>query len=245
MKNRKSIIILLIILSAIIVILFEFRKPIYYSVFSPYNYEFKPERYYDLFTDSAKSKINKTSCSGDVGKDDILYWYKIGQYKIIIWEFKNPGGICLNDIQFVTNAPVNYNEFDDFGGHPDYFPRPFIQYKWGYHLNAPISFHFDSNCKILSTKDSLNYKSFFAKISYLIIKSNNETQIVFDYKTTMINKINNSSKLHRPSNDELTSRLPIAVPTYLLLLNKQNSFYIILVNSEVPFDESVIKLFNL
>lgn len=68
MKKRKLIIALLIILGALIIILFKFWKPIYYSLTTPYNYECKPERYYDLFTDSAKSKISRISCGGDNGE---------------------------------------------------------------------------------------------------------------------------------------------------------------------------------
>jgi len=219
---KKPVKIIIAVIVSFIIVYFgriEYRF-IRYSHSSEFN---NYKRYLWLFNDSVKCNIDTFICVGDIGDRDILYRYLYKKKTFIrIWEFKDISESDLKKIQINQNIDLDDVKFKS-GEIVDknMLPSPMINMKLEFSFNNSLIINLDKNSKISKTIDSTKYRGFYGNLSKMTFNNEkNEPLILFDFG-------------YPP------------VPTLLLLYRTTKSFYVIYINSDLPFDESLIKILNL
>jgi len=205
---------------AIIVCYFSYRiiryeRNMYHIEMSNY----KP--YLWVFNDFAKKDINTKIFVGCVRKRDIMYNYIYkNDYRICIWEFKDLSNSEFKNMNINQNVNLDDIKFD-FGEVLNKKSSPEISVNFDHFFKHGININLDKYSKIEKRIESTNYKGFFGKVNKMAFSDETGNNLVlFDY--------------------------PEGLETNLFLLYKGNdSFYIIIVHSPMPFNEKIINILNL
>ena len=182
------------------------------------------KQYLWLFNDSIQNKIDTAFCIGSVRGSDSYYSYlfKDKQYCISIWEINDLSLLQLNTVRFVQNINIDnldFNKGERFNLDVLPFPKITVQFKLPFQNHLTVNIN--ERSVIEKPIESTNYRGFFGKINKMSFSSNEgEHLILFDYGNT-------------------------EQSTLFLMYKKNNRSYVILINSEKKFDESVINLLNL
>ncbi|MEI8202172.1 MAG: hypothetical protein WCH34_04120 [Bacteroidota bacterium] len=212
-----------IILRGVITIIVLFiGYSIFITVFYSYHTDMKNyNRYIWIFNDSTKANVDTFDFVGHVKKNNILYTYKLKNTYILVWEFIDLSSIDLNKV--VINKNINLDELKFYYGeiwNKDLLPLPKITVKYNLPFENIFEINLDENSKISKIINANNYKGFYGDISKMSLSNKKrEYLILFDYR------------YHQP--------------TLFLSYKGHNSFFIIIINSENLFDESIINILNL
>lgn len=189
-----------------------------------YNYyidmnNYKP--YLWIIKDSVKKDIDTNIFVSFHREKDILTFYNYKhQYYISIWDFKNLNKVALRKISINRNVnldTVKFNSSETLNAksNPEYTIR------FGPFFKNSINVNIDNLSKIEKTFETSNYKGFYGTINKMSLSDEDgKHQVIIEY---------NHSK----------------TPFELLFYKGHNGFYLITIDSEKPFDESIIKIFNL
>jgi len=176
-----------------------------------------------LFQDSIKSDIDPYAFGSYLRERDILYSYVCkDNYFVTIWAFKDLEKTALKDIPL--NLKVNLNDVKFSAGeifYKDLGNKPRITAKLGFTFNGVLNVNLDERTSIVKPIEAPNYKGFYGIVNNMsFTNENGEHLILFDF-------------------------LSGKEPTLFLLYKGRGSFYAIFINSDKPFDESIIKILNL
>jgi hypothetical protein len=217
---KKIIITALIIVIGYFAIKFIWHFQYYYgSVFFDYKHDFW------LFQDSIKTHIDTTSGSGWVRKTDRIqsYWYtnkKKEFYVISVWEIKSLHNVDLKSIKFNEDYPlINYKyepgQLLDSGSSHETYV------KFGSFFKDTINIDLDDASKIYKKIESEHYRGFYGLVKRMAFENEERDYLVIE-------------------------TFPWHIQKMLFLLYKANdSFYIIEISADVPFDENVISFLQL
>ena len=188
-----------------------------------HHFERNLSRYLWLFNDSSKSKIDHYYYSGENRKSDTYYTYIYDEsYYISIWEFKDLSEADLKNIFIKQNVILDDIKFfsaERFNRGVDNLPT--ITLKLGFKFrDFKMDVNLDDESKIYKKIDTNNYKGFFGKINKMSFNdSKGKPLILFEYYGYK--------------------------PTLFIMYKAKQSFFVILVDSKIDFDESIINIFNL
>lgn len=197
-----------------------------YFIINTYRYHYKIDLdnfkpYYSFFKDSIKKDIDTTVFVGCIRKNDALYHYIYKKdYFIDIWEFKELGFLDLNKITIYQNVNLNNIKFQSAeilnkGRIPEIIVR------FGPFFKNKININTNENSKIENMVKNNNYKGFYGIINKMSFSNENGKHLVLiDYKDTLEYCL-------------------------VLLLKKRNSFFIINISSNQPFNNSIYNILNL
>lgn len=179
------------------------------------------KQYMWIFKDSVKSDIDTNLCYSYLKKRDVYnnFHYK-SIYNIIVWEFKDLS-ICEFKKETI-NQSINLDDIK-FGSGEILNKKSDLEItiKYGFSFNSCLNVNLDQYSKIERNFEGANYKGFYGTINKMSLSDGKgEHQILLDYTKGQ-------------------------TPTVLLLYKGHHSFYFVLINSEKPFDESIINILNL
>lgn len=179
------------------------------------------KQYFWLFQDSAKTDIDPFFYLGNKGKNDMLYSYVYkNDYFINIWEFNE---LSHADIMTIpVHLGINLDNVEFWGSETmdakEYFSKTV---KFGFSFEDSLSISLDHYSELIRKFKTANYQGFYGKINKLALNNaKGEPQIIFDYK----------------SGNE---------PTICLLYKYKDRFFVIIINANIAFDESIINILNL
>ncbi len=217
--NKKIKIIVSIIITLMIG---YFAYDIIYIMIYNYHLELSNYKVYLwLFSDSAKKDIDTLAVGGSIRRTDKIYSYIYkGKYSIIIWEIKALNGvnlkkIIINQNIMLGNVKLKPGELLDKGSDME------TQVKFGPFFKDTIVIDLDNNSKSIRTFEKTNYRGFYGSVSRMGFE-NGEGEIL--------------------ALEEFTRRF---MPTLFLMYKTNNSFYMITIHSDEPFDENIINILNL
>lgn len=214
-----------LIISGVIAIIILYLGNVFYN-FVAYRHHFDDgncKRYFWIFKDSVKSDIDTFLYAGYVKRRDVLYHYLYKKkYHIAVWEFKDLDVISLK------NTPINLNvNLDDVKFrrgerlNKNGYPSPMYVMKFNFDFNYVLNVNLDNYSKITKNIEFNNYKGFYGNVNKMSFSNRKgEHVILFDYRDS-------------------------SEPTFFLMYKARNSFFVIMINSEKPFDESIINILNL
>lgn len=212
-----------VIISGVIAIVIGYFA---YFIFNSVRYSYSIEmRNYKaclwVFKDSIRKDIDTNRFVGCIRKRDVLYHYIYkNTYDIFIWEFKDLDIAELNKIAINQNANLDNIKFSS-GEILNKKDSPEMTVKFGVFFNYTMNVNLDEYSKVEKSFEAVHYKGFYGTINKMSFSNEKgEHLILFDY----------------PSGKE---------PSLFLLYKGHKSFYIIVINTEKPFDESIINILNL
>lgn len=220
MRNKTTRLIVSGVMAAIILyigyVLFSFT-------FFSHHFVHDYQKHLWVFKDSVRNEIDTFIYNGYEKKEDILYYYLYKRnYQIAVWEFKDLDVVPLRNI--LINQNVNLDGVKIGMGerlNKKAYPSPTITLKFSYDFNYVLNINLDNYSKIIKKIDSSNYKGFYGNINKMSFSNRRgEHVILFDYYC-------------------------FSEPTFFLVYKANKSFYVIIINSEVPFDEGIISILNL
>lgn len=179
------------------------------------------KQYMWFFRDSVRNDIDTSFSYSYVKKRDVYnnIHYK-GSYNIIIWEFKDLSVAELKKVSINQNVNLDDLKFRS-GEILNKKTDLEITIKYGFAFNYTMNVNLDGYSKIERNFEGTNYKGFYGSINKMSLSDEkNEHQIILDYTKGQ-------------------------TPTVFLLYKGHQSFYLILINSEKPFNESIINILNL
>ena len=207
---------------AIVIVLFLVQFCFKFFVWG-HSFESNFNRYLWVFKDSVKTKIDTFYFSGDVRKRDAYYKYIYDEnYYISIWEFKDLGEADLKNILIKQNVvfdDIKFFSAERFNKKLEYVP--IITSKLGFRFKeSKMDVNLDVDSKIYKKFDTINFKGFFGKINLMSFNNyKGKPLIYFQYLGYK--------------------------PTLFIMYKAKQSFFVIMVDSKIDFDESIIKIFNL
>ena len=207
---------------AIVILLFLAQFTFKFCVWG-HSFERDFNRFLWIFNESAKAKINTLNYIGNVRKRDAYYTYIYdNNYYISIWEFKDLGEADLKNILIKQNVvfdDIKFFSTEKFNEKLEYFP--IITSKLGFRFKeSKMDVNLDVDSKIYKKFDTINYKGFFGKINLMSFNNyKGKPLIYFQYLGYK--------------------------PTLFIMYKANQSFFVILVDSKIDFDENIIKIFNL
>ncbi|MEI6349323.1 MAG: hypothetical protein WCP69_15360 [Bacteroidota bacterium] len=220
---KKIYVIILSGITAIIIGYFIYT--ISFSIFNARHVVFNNyQKYLWLFSDNVKNEIDTNFAIGEEGDYDSQYTYilKNRDYFFTIWEFNRLGNIDIAKIPINNNCNLDNLEID-LGEilNKNCPPFPMTKVKFKLPFQNHLIVNLNEHSFIEKPIESKNYRGFFGKINKMSFSNFvGEDLILFDYGKT----------------DQLT---------LFIMYKKNNSFYIILINSKKIFDESIINILNL
>jgi hypothetical protein len=217
--HKKIKILILGVLIPLIVYLIYFI-----FIFINQGYEIKfgdYKRYLWIFNDSTQMQIDTVFAGGRVRKTDEIYSYIYRKnIYILIWEIKKLNNLDLNKVSISQGF-----DFDDLDLTPnvvldaDSYVEEHI--KFGEFFTDQININLDYNSNILNSFSRPNYRGFYGTIR----------KMTFSDQT---------------GENKVMINFPGGASTALLILYKaNNSFYIILIDSDKPLNENIINILNL
>lgn len=213
----------LIISGIIAIVIVYFGYTIFIAMIYKHRTEFNNyQRYLWVFNDSVKKDIDTLACVGNVRESDTYYTYKLKDIYVAIWEFKDLNLIDLNKTSINQNINLDKLKFDSGEElNKNLQPLPSITVRFKLPFNDFLNINLNDDSKITENIESNNYKGFYGDINKMSFSDKKgEHLILFDYGF--------SQQL-----------------TLFLLYKGHKSFYVIMINSEKPFDESIINILNL
>lgn len=190
-------------------------------VFLGYSKDFTSwQNYTWLIKGGVKTELNRKFIS--YYKDCNTYsviWYS-DKKRITIWEFKELSDMNLNSIKINKNAnlyEVNFFSGEEFNSGSDRTVNIGFYSK----VDTTLEINLDNQAIIEKEIKTENYKGFYGEIYRMSFSnSSSEHQLLMKYE------------------DGLT-------PVLFLLYKARNSFFILIIDSTEPFDESIINDLNL
>jgi len=172
-----------------------------------------------IFKDSIKQDIDTTFTGGHSRRTDVLhsYIYK-REFFILIWEIYNLKNVKLEEIKFRENSDID---------NIDLLPEVIFDIggdveehvKLGPFFKDFIEINYDKQSKILEKIEGDNYSGFYGQIK----------RMTFSDKTRHLVVIN----------------CPTLRNMLLLLYKRNDSFYILMIDSKKQFSASIIDILNL
>lgn len=179
------------------------------------------KQYTWIFRDSIKTDIDPNICGSYVKRRDIYnsYLYK-RTYSIIVWEFKDLDLAKLNKTAVYENVDlddVKFSSGEILNRHSD----PEITIKYGFSFKNTMNVNLDKYSHLEKSIIGSNYKGFYGTINEMSLSDENGRHfIIFDYQSAK-------------------------EPTLFLFYKGHHGFFVIVINSKIPFDERIIKILNL
>jgi hypothetical protein len=174
-----------------------------------------------IFKDSIKNDIDTISSYSQVNRRDVYtnFHYK-EDYNVLIWEFKDLGNTDLAKI--VINQNVKLSDIKFFSGEIlNKNSDMEITVNYGFSFMYDMSLNLDKSSTIERTFEMHNYKGFYGTINQMSLSDEQgKHQILFNYRLGK-------------------------EPSVLILYKGHKSFFLIIINSEKPFDESIINILNI
>lgn len=174
-----------------------------------------------IFADSAKKDINTFDVTASLRKTDKLYTciYK-GHYSVEIWEIETLKNVILQDVAFNKGVPLSNvhlypGEILNSGSDLE------TNVKFGPFFDNQLVVDIGESSQVLSTFDEANYRGFYGVMSRMGFE-NGKGQIVV-----------------------LENYAQGPKPTLFVLYKTHDSFYIIIVVSDAPFSERLLRIFDL
>jgi hypothetical protein len=220
----------LVIYIVVICVVFSFGTWFFFIFKFGHNGEFYTYRQVDwILNDSIRTKIDTSVSFSHTRERDVLNWLVVRNVDSVksaymsVWEFKDLVNVDLKAIRFDEGVNLDGDPF--FFGHrfKNGLPNPLIssELKANYNFDNFLDVNINESSKIVKKISSVNYVGFYGLLNRMSFANEiGETQILFDYQNTV-------------------------QPTLLLFYKARGSFFMILVNSDNPFDGSIINLFNL
>lgn len=139
---------------------------------------------------------------------------------IIVWEFKNLGGLGLDNIGFHQNSNFNDVKFrsgQTINKHSDLE----ITMRFGFNFNSALMVNLSKGSEIVKEINADNYKGFYGTIRKMSFSNEKgKHQILFDY-------------------------IEGGQSSLMLFYKKKSIWYLILINSVSPFNEDILNILNL
>lgn len=180
-------------------------------------------QYLWLFNKSVQKDVDTFLCDGNERRSDDFYIYKLNNIHVIIWEFKNLNIFDLSQVSINQNINLDslkFNSGEKFNKNSQ--PLPLITVKFKLPFEDFFKVNLNQFSKIIKPFNSKNYTGFYGVINKMSFSNNKgEHLILFDYGDT------NRKTL------------------FVLYKGHNQSLYAILINSDTPFDERIIKILNL
>lgn len=174
-----------------------------------------------VLKDSAKTDIDTNFCYSYAKKRDVYnnFAYK-DTYNVMVWEFKDLANAELKKATIYRNVNFDDVKFDS-GEILNKGNDLEITINYGFVFNDAMNVNLDKYSKIQRDISGPNYKGFYGSINKMSLSNEKgEHQIISDFTT------------------ELT-------PALFLFYKGRQSFFIIMIYSDKPFDENIIKILNL
>jgi hypothetical protein len=157
--------------------------------------------------------------SGKKGRDKFNYNPKDTAYNVFFWEFKKLSHLKIDDIDIRTNQNLDNLKLKR-GEILDSKSDQRISIHFGFEYES-MAVNVDNHSKIEKKIEGRNYKGFIGYINRISLSNeNNEHEIFIDY-------------------------VPIQKQVLFLIYNSNERFYIIIIDSEKKFDESIMSILNL
>lgn len=139
-------------------------------------------------------------------------------YSFVIWEFKDLSNVKLNDIEINSDVDLSQLVIKDGEVLESKSELP-VSIHSGFEFHN-MNVNLDEKSILIRKIKGANYKGFYGILNRLSLSNENgDHEIFFDF---------------------LPKR-----PSVLLLYKSRKSFFVILINSTIPFDENIIKVLNL
>jgi hypothetical protein len=194
-----------------------------------YTYLFNESIIQDVDTFLASSYIAKNDIqttfhyipndSGRTIEEKFLYNPKDTAYRVLFWEFKKLSHLKIDDIDIRTNQNLDNLKLKR-GEILDSKSDQRISIHFGFEYES-MTVNVDNHSKIEKKIEGRNYKGFIGSINRISLSNeNNEHEIFIDY-------------------------VPIQKQVLFLIYNSNERFYIIIIDSEKKFDESIMSILNL
>jgi hypothetical protein len=177
-----------------------------------------------MLADSTKMGVDTLSAGGWVRKTDninrCVYYIKKKKIYVAIWEIRALSVVNLKTIKFnagfrLSNYKYESGELLDKGSMRETFVN------FGPFFKDTINFDLDDNSKIYTMIEKENYRGFYGLVKKMAFENEKRDFLaLIDYPDG-------------------------ARPILFLTYKANDSFYIIMINADVPFDESIIKMLNL
>ncbi|MWB95193.1 hypothetical protein GON26_12550 [Flavobacterium sp. GA093] len=212
-----------IIIATIILVVISYLSYFFYVTIR-YSHSSDKQTYKEymwVFKDSVKTNLNTNFCYSYVKKRDVYnnFHYK-DIYNIIVWEFKDLANVELKKATINQNVNLYDVKFQS-GEILNKGSDLEFTINYGFVFNSEINVNLDEYSKIERTFKGTNYKGFYGSINHMSLSNEKgEHQILSDFTKGL-------------------------TPTVFLFYKGHQSFYIVMINSEKPFDENIIKILNL
>jgi len=175
-----------------------------------------------LFKDDMNKRFDSLLFGVEIRDQDAYYDYVLKDTFISVWEFTALHHFNFNQIEFKEN--MNLDDFKLTQGevfNAELTSVPKISIPLELPFCNKLMVNLDENSKIIKAIQSKNYIGFYGNISKMSFSnSNNKHFLLFDY--TIGKK-----------------------QTLVLFYRKNYLLYFIMINSEKPFDETMINILNL
>ncbi len=182
------------------------------------------QKYMWLFNDSFKTRIDTSRVVGDEADSNFLYSFitKDGLYFFSIWEFTEFSKLDLENILFRKSIDLNHFELKSGSGfNPKAPPRPLIYVEYELPFEKSLTVNLNARSYLDHQIESDNYRGFLGRINKMSFSNKRgEHLVLFDYGEA----------------EQLT---------LFILYKKNNSLYMILVNSKEKFNKTIINILNL
>ncbi len=221
--NKKFKIILIGVVS---IVIGYYSYIIYYSFKNAHDVDWVTYRKYSwIFKDSIKfdthnpPDIREIAIRHTKERDVLIQFNYKEHYFISIWEFKDLKGLNLKNTLVNLNMLLGTIEFKS-GEILNAHENPEIHLKYDLAFRDTMQINLDRQSSIIKNIEAPNYKGFYGIINRMTFSNSKyEDLILFEYT--------------KPT------------PTLFLLYKTSKSFYVIMVQGDKPFDESMINIFNL
>lgn len=178
------------------------------------------KRYLWLFNENVKKDIDTIFYVGCIGERDILCKYSYSNLNVFIWELKDLGLAKLNEIHINQNMNLHSLKFR-LKEVLNLKNTPEINIRYGFTFKNSLNVNIDGYSEIKNNFEAINYKGFYGTLNKVTFSDEKGKQLViFDY----------------PRGKQ---------PTMFIFYKSVDSFYVLIIDSDKPFDENIINIFNL
>lgn len=179
------------------------------------------KQYMWIFKDSIRKDIDTNFCFSYVQKHDVYNYFSYkGNTRIVVWEFKDLKKANLKEIALDRKGNLNDVKFVS-GEILNKGSDIEITVKKGFAFNSAMKVNVDEYSSIVRNFEGNKYKGFYGSINKMSFSNEkNEHQIFLNFTKGQ-------------------------TPTLFLIYNGHQSFFLIMINAEKTFDESILDVLNL
>jgi len=181
------------------------------------------KEYTFLLKDSVSNNLVEFGGSAsEVGYKDICNTFHTkDSIRITIWDFKDLAQMDLKKVKFTQDVDLDNLKFNrcEVLFYKSDIP---VTVEYGFSFDNALVINTDQYCTVLTHIEKTNYRGFYGRINKLSLSNGitNKHLILFNYRDG-------------------------STPALFLLYKGHQSFYLILIDSEKPFDEKIINILNL